>query len=135
MSASVFLTDTHPLVYFITGQYRKIPRKVRTTFEDAVEGRKVIFIPGVVLWELSLLIKAGTVKSSISLEEYVSENFFARAISVIDICTADILQSHNLNFSRDPFDTLIVAMALRMDCPLITGDGVIHREKPCEVFW
>lgn len=129
------LTDTHPLVWYITGQFGKLPAKVRKSFDDAVEGRCAIFIPAVVLWELSLLIKSGTVCPSVSLDEYIQENFFSKAISILDIETEDILLSHKLTFSRDPFDVLIVAMALRVDCPLITGDGVIHEEKPCELFW
>ncbi len=132
---SLLVTDTHPLVYYITAQFNKLPKKVRRAFDDSVEGRVAIFIPAIVLWEISLLIKAGTVQPSFTLETYVQERFFAKAISILDLETDDILKSHQLNFSRDPFDTLIVAMALRIECPLITGDGMIHKKQPCEVFW
>jgi PIN domain nuclease of toxin-antitoxin system len=135
MTASVLVTDTHPLVYFITGQFHKLPKKVKQTFESAVEGRSAIFVPAIVLWEFSSLIKAGTVRLSVSLDEYVQGHFFAKAISILDLETEDILLSHRLTFSRDPFDVLIVAMALRMDCPLISGDGIIHAQKPCDLFW
>jgi PIN domain nuclease of toxin-antitoxin system len=132
---SLSVTDTHPLVWYITAQFNKLPRKVKQVFDDAVEGKCAIFIPAVVLWELSLLIKSGTVRPSVSLEEYVEEHFFAKAISVLDIETEDIIRSHGLGFSRDPFDVLIVAMALRVDSPLITADAIIHDKKPCELIW
>ncbi|MBA4074021.1 MAG: hypothetical protein C0508_03205 [Cyanobacteria bacterium PR.023] len=135
MTAPLLVTDTHPLVYYITAQFRKLPNKVKKAFDSAVSGRSAIFIPAVVLWELSLLIKAGTVKTAIPLEEYVQEQFFAKAISIVDIETEDIIRSHKLLFSKDPFDVLIVAMALRIDCPLITGDRLIHETSPCAVFW
>jgi len=134
-SPSLLVTDTHPLVWYITAQFNKLPKKVKKAFDEAVEGRCAIFIPAVVLWELSLLIKAGTIRPSVTLEEYVQEHFFSKAISIMDIETEDILLSHTLHFSRDPFDVLIVAMAIRVDCPLITKDGVIHDQKPCHVFW
>ena len=87
------------------------------------------------LWELSLLIKAGTVRPSVTLEEYVQERFFAKALSVLDLETEDILRSRSLSFSKDPFDVLIVAMALRIECSLITADSKIHAQKPCDLFW
>jgi PIN domain nuclease of toxin-antitoxin system len=132
---ALLVTDTHPLVWYMTGQFKKMPSKVRRVFDQAVEGRSAIFIPAIVLWELSLLIKAGTVKPSMELDEYIKEHFFAKAISILELETEDILRSHNLTFSRDPFDVLIVAMAQRIDCPLITADRVIHERKPCALFW
>jgi PIN domain nuclease of toxin-antitoxin system len=132
---TLLITDTHPLVWYITAKFNKLPTKVKQAFDDAIEGRCAIFIPAVVLWELSLLIKAGTVQPSVTLDELVQERFFAKAISVLDLETEDILRSHDLVFSRDPFDVLTVAMALRLDCPLITGDGVIHQQHPCDLFW
>lgn len=135
MNSSLLITDTHPLAWYIKSQSNKLPLKVKKAFDDAVEGRRAIFIPAVVLWELSNLIKAEKLRFAVSLEELVEEHFFAKAISIRDIATEDILLSHQLNFSRDPFDSLIVAMAIRAECPLITGDNVIHKSKPCEVFW
>jgi PIN domain nuclease of toxin-antitoxin system len=134
-SPPLLVTDTHPLVWYITAQINKLPGKVKQAFDDAVEGRCAIFIPAVVLWELSMLIKSGSVRPSATLDEYVQEHFFAKAISILDIETEDILRSHTLVFSRDPFDVLIVAIAIRVDCPLISGDGVMHDEKPCKLFW
>lgn len=134
-SSSLLVTDTHPLVWYITAQFHKLPAKVKQAFDDAIDGRCAIFIPPIVLWELSLLIKAGTVRSSLTLEEYVQERFFAKALSVLDLETEDILRSHSLSFSKDPFDVLIVAMALRTECPLITADAIIHDQKPCQLFW
>lgn len=131
----LLITDTHPLVWYITAHFKKLPAKVKQAFDDAVEGRCAIFVPAIVLWELSLLIKAGTVRPSVSLEEYVQQHFFAKAISILDLEIADILLSHQLRFSRDVFDVLIVAMALRADCPLITAERIIHDQAPCELFW
>lgn len=135
MSPSLLITDTHPLVWYLTAQFTRLPAKVKNAFDFAIDGKCAIFIPAVVLWELSLLMKAGKIRTEVSLEEYVQERFFARAISILNLETEDILLSQSLNFSRDPYDVLIVANALRLDCPLITGDTVIHKTRPCELFW
>lgn len=135
MTSTLLVTDTHPLIWYLNDQMNRLPRKVLKAFDDAVEGRVAILVPLVVLWELSMAIKSGKVRLSASLEEYVKEKFFATAISLLPIETEDVLRSHTLNFSADPFDKLIVAMALRVECPLITGDSIIHAQSPCEIFW
>jgi PIN domain nuclease of toxin-antitoxin system len=131
----LLVTDTHPLIYYMTAQFRRLPAKIKRAFDEAVDGRTAIYIPAVALWELSQQVKRGRVRLSANLDEYVKQNFFARAISVLDIETEDILQSHSLRFARDPYDILIVAMAQRIGCPLITGDRQIHEAKPCPLFW
>lgn len=128
------VTDTHPLVWYIEGS-KRLPKKVRQAFDDAVEGKSAIWVPIIALWELSLLEKAGKIRIMVSLDELVSTSFFSKAIHLLDLMPQDIIEAHSLNFSKDPFDTIIVAMARRMNCPLITGDTVIHAESPCNLFW
>lgn len=135
MTPALLVTDTHPLIWYGGRQFSKLPVKVRQAFDYAVDGRTVIFIPWVVMWEVSLAIKAGKVRAHISLDEYIREKFFAKAISILDMEPEDIIQAHALNFTSDPFDTMIVATALRINCPLITADRVIHEKSPCELFW
>lgn len=135
MTATLLVTDTHPLIWYMTDRLDKLPKKVVKAFNRAVGGEVVILIPMVVLWELSLAVKSGKVRLSMSLEKYVREKFFAKAISLLSMETEDVLNAYDLRFSKDPFDTIIVATALRMDVPLITGDVIIHNERPCQLFW
>lgn len=135
MSKNLLVTDAHPLLWYIKGQLHKLPKKIIAVFDDAVEGRRAILVPLVVLWEISIALKSGKVRLAISLEEYIKEQFYAKSISVLSIEVEDVLLSQKLHFSNDPFDTLIVSMALRMKAPLITGDAIIHKHEPCEIFW
>lgn len=132
---SYFVTDTHPLVWYITNQTRKLPRKVRCAFDDAVDGKIAIWVPMIVLWEFSLLLKAGQFSIDVPLEELIAQDFYAKAIHLVDLSPQDIVYAESLSFSSDPFDTLIVACAKRMECSLITGDSIIHAQSPCEVYW
>lgn len=131
----MFVTDTHPLVWYFSAQKNKLAPGVHKVFEDAVRGERVVWIPAVVLWELSLLAKSGKMRLACPLDELVNNRFFARAMHVAELLAEDVLHSHHLHFTSDPWDTMIVATALRLDCPLITKDTVIHREAPCPIFW
>ena len=66
---SCFVTDTHPLIWYVTNEARKLPRKVKKAFDEAVEGRTAIWIPMAVLWEFALLLKAVRFRLAVPLEE------------------------------------------------------------------
>jgi PIN domain nuclease of toxin-antitoxin system len=135
MTASLLVTDTHPLIWYMTDHLEKLPKKVVKAFDRAVAGEIVIFVPMVALWELSMAVKSGKLRLAITLDKYVKAKFFAKSISILPIEAEDVLSAHGLRFTKDPFDTIIVATALRMDAPLITGDSLIHKELPCQLFW
>ena len=135
MSVDVLVTDTHPLVWYVTEQHRKLSRRVRSVFDKAVSGDAVVWIPAVVLWECSLLIRAGRIKEVKSLDRLLPDRFDAQALVVFDLTQEDVVTAHRLSFTEDPFDTMIVAMAMRKDCPLITKDEVITTSKVCDTYW
>jgi PIN domain nuclease of toxin-antitoxin system len=135
MTAKIFVTDTHPLVWYATEKFTKLSKKVKLAFDDAVSGQATIYVPSVVLWELSLLVTAGKVRLAASLDELVAEHFYAQAIYPLHLEEKDILIAHSLRFSKDMFDKLIVASALRLELPLITNDAQLHATKPCLLYW
>lgn len=135
MNPLVLATDTHPLVWYLSEDHSKLSGRARKAFAQAVEGSLALWIPAAVLWEFSLILKSGKVRPRKTLEEFVANGFYAKSIHLADLTPEDVVLAHSLNFTVDPYDTLIVASALRLDCPLITKDAVIHRHKPCELFW
>jgi PIN domain nuclease of toxin-antitoxin system len=128
-----FITDTHPLIWYFIGS-KKLPLKVSKVFDRAMEGELGIWVPIIGLLEVSLLEKAGKIRLSKSLETFMSD-LFDQSIILLDLSPQDVLKAHSFNFSKDLFDNLIVAMAQRIECPLITGDSVIHKANLCRVFW
>ena len=137
MKDRLFVTDTHPLVWYMDKQFRRLPKAVIKIFEAAEEGNGTyIWVPQIVLWELSGLIKkTAKITMNASLPELVRNKFYSKNISVIDLDNEDIMHAHAMTFMSDPFDALIVAAAWRLKVPLITGDQKIHDSKQCDVFW
>ncbi len=135
MSTSLLVTDTHPLVWYLGNQHKKLSRMALDAFHQAVEGSRAIWVPVPVLWEIAGLVRLGRIQLRHSLADYVEQHFFARGIHLCDLVAQDVLYYQNLAFNGDPFDEMIVSMALRLDCPLITRDAAILDARPCEVFW
>lgn len=136
MSDRFLITDTHPLLWYMGNRLSKLPKKVLAAFNSAKTGSGTyIWVPAVVVWEISLLMKKTNRFKLASLEELLRENFFSQSISVTDLQAEDILNAHSLNFNKDPFDALIVGTAQRMEIPLITEDSDITDAHPCAIFW
>lgn len=59
---SVYVTDTHPLIWYAANEKAKLSRKALRIFERAWANQAFIYVPVPVLWEIALLIKAGQIK-------------------------------------------------------------------------
>jgi PIN domain nuclease of toxin-antitoxin system len=69
---SVYATDTHSLVYYVTGLKAKLSRRALRAFQQAEQGEAYVYIPAVVLWEISRLEKEGEIRLNESYEEWAA---------------------------------------------------------------
>lgn len=56
---SLYVTDTHPLVWYATGEHRQLSRKALRAFNAASQEEALIYVPAFVLWEIAVLLKVG----------------------------------------------------------------------------
>ena len=114
--------DTHVLVWLYASGKRQFPNQVI----EIIEANDDIRISPVVRLELQYLFEI----------ERINEP----ALQVVDaleasidlhICSASfaavIKEAEGHNWTRDPFDRMIVAQASLFDAPLITKDTIIHQ--------
>lgn len=59
---SVFITDTHPIVWYATNKYSSLSKKVLRAFQQADDGEVLIYVPTVVFWEIAILEKLGKIR-------------------------------------------------------------------------
>ena len=136
MSQSL-VTDTHPLLHYFFNAGRKLSRKVKQAFVDAIDHKtRVIYIPAPVIWEISILVENGDIELSLTFANWVEALFANNPMLLAQQFDKDtVIQCHELKFHNDPFDRAIVATALQLDLPLITNDSIIHTKKPCALYW
>lgn len=137
MKEQFFVTDTHPLLWYLDRQNRKLPKKVLAAFTSAEKGNGAhLWVPCAVGWEISHLNrKTDRLKLDAPFEELIRENFYIKNLTLVEVQPDDLIIAHSLSFNRDPFDSLIVATAMRLELPLITADGDITDSNVCDVFW
>jgi PIN domain nuclease of toxin-antitoxin system len=132
---SVYVTDTHPLIWYAANQKAKLSKKALRVFERAWANQAFIYVPAPVLWEIALLIKAGQIRLPQPFAQWAAALGNQRGFEVALLDAAVLETSLNVRINGDPFDEVIVATALMLDLPLITKDVAITESQLVEVIW
>jgi len=124
----VIYLDTHVVVWLFLGDLAIFPKATRLLLES-----EQLLVSPMVGLELQLLFErgrarepAGRVLSSVSAET---------GLVVCDLpFPAIAVRAHDEQWTRDPFDRLIVAQAQVRGAPLLTRDRHIHDHYPRAVW-
>lgn len=132
----LYVTDTHPLVFFSTGKRQRLGRNARHIFRQAERGQARIVIPVTVLEEILRLSEDGRIRLALPFSELLARYGQEASPFFIQDYTPDILlQAASYPSIRDPFDRVIVATAATLGYPLITHDSFLHDEGFVPVVW
>lgn len=131
---SLYVTDTHPLIWYATGKQAKLSAKALRAFNAATRAEALIYVPGFVLWEIAMLLKIRRISLSENYgdwaEHLVAQPGFDLAPFSVEVTT----EAYNYPFP-DPFDGVITATAKVMDLALITKDRDITDSELVEIHW
>lgn len=132
---SMYVTDTHPLIYHHSHTQRHLSDRARAVFEQAENGEALILIPAPALWEVSMLERAGHVKLNKPFEEWVRDLLRKSCYDCVSLDADTITEARTYSFNNDIFDAAIVATARLRDLPLITRDAAITDSGLVEIYW
>ncbi len=132
---NVFVTDTHPVIWFFGGKHRDLSPKALTAFQAAEAGQNFIYIPAVALWEAAILERKGRIKIRGGFSHWAEELLNKSGFGLAPLEPAIVSQAVGYNFNNDPFDSVIVATAAELSLPLITKDVAITNSNLVEVRW
>ena len=132
---SLYVTDTHPLIWYESGKHSALSAKVLSVFRQAEKAEVLIYVPAVVFWEIALLNKNGRINLKENFEKWSGKLLSGNGYAVTHLETEIIAEAVGYNFNNDPFDSVIVATASQLDLPLITKDAAIVNSNLVEIFW
>jgi len=127
------VTDTHALLYHAAG--RGLGPKAAAVFQAAEARRAVIYVPIAVIWEVTLLARAGKINLRRTPRVFFVDLFTNVAYQPYDLTREQVFEADELRFTRDPFDGLIVAAARALELPLLTRDTAIVASQAVTVMW
>jgi len=132
---AVYVTDTHPLLWYAGGHHAKLSKKVLRIFNEAMRDQALIYVPAVVLWEVALLDKGRRIQLREPFDQWASALLSRRGFDLAPLDLPVVVEAVTLSFNDDPFDAAIVATARVNDLPLITKDVEITDAQMVEVAW
>ena len=131
----MFVTDTHPLVWYIDGDNSKISDKVRGIFDNAVAAETLVYISAAVFWEIAILEKIGRIKLKTRFDQWAKGVLSIKGFELVPLTIDVIHRGVGYGLHSDPFDGIIVATAVEMDLPLITKDVAVSESGLVEIYW
>jgi PIN domain nuclease of toxin-antitoxin system len=127
------VTDTHGLVWYLSGQHRKLSAAAGRALREADAGRRTVHVPVVVLWEVVLLEQIGRLR--LSYHELRAQLALRPGLPVEPLLAEDVDEARSLAALVDPFDRLIAATAVRLGLPLLTNDERIVQSSRLHTVW
>ena len=128
------VADTHALLYHAGGS-RRLGKRAAAHFAKTEAREALTYVPAGVIWEVSLLARAGRFNLRRAPREFFGDLFSNPAFQPYDLTGEQILDADELRINRDPFDALICAAARALSLPLITRDADIEQSGAVRVIW
>jgi PIN domain nuclease of toxin-antitoxin system len=128
------VADTHALLFHAAGG-RKLGPKAHAHFAAAERRGALVYVPAVVVWEVSLLARAVRINLHRPVRDFFADLFSNPAYQPHALTEAQVFDADELRFTRDPFDGLICAAARDLGLPLLTRDAAIRGSGAVSVLW
>ena len=132
---SVAVTDTHALIWYSVGPSRRLGREARVLFERAERGQATIFVPVLVLVEMSEAIRRGTVRCEPGFSRWSAQLLASGGFVAADLTPEIVFEAERLYGIAERGDRLIAATAAALGYPLITADPGIARHAGVSTIW
>lgn len=132
---SVAVTDTRALIWYAVGPSRRLGREARVLFERAERGQATIFVPVLVLVEMSEAIRRGTVRCEPGFSRWSAQLLASGGFVAADLTPEIVFEAERLYGIAERGDRLIAATAAALGYPLITTDPGIARHAGVSTIW
>jgi len=101
----------------------------------AIEKADHLIVSSISVWEIALKVKRGKLDLPLSINDYVERLDRLERLEILPVDVRMWLDNLQLDWDhRDPADRTIVAIAERLDCPLVTSDHIITGFYPKTVW-
>ena len=128
------VTDSHALLFHAAGGGR-LGKRAAAVFKRCENREAIIYVPAAVVWECSLLARAGRINLRRTVRAFFDDLFSNPAYQPQDLTADQVFLADEMRYSRDPFDPLICAAARSLELPLISRDIQIRASGTVTVLW
>jgi PIN domain nuclease of toxin-antitoxin system len=131
----VIVLDTSAWLAWTSGPSRLSARAVKAISEE--EKRQGLLVSAISIWEVSVKSALGKLVLDRDVRAWVHFASSYPGVSVVPVDASDAMESTMLpgHFHEDPADRLIIALARRLECPIVTGDPAMRAYRYVKTIW
>lgn len=131
----MIVLDTSVWIAWVAAPARLSPKASRLIAEE--EKRQGILVSAISVREVAEKVASGKLVLDRDVRAWVHFASTYPGLCVLPVDPADALESPLLpgTFHDDPTDRLIVALARRLDCPLVTSDPAMRAYRHVKTVW
>jgi PIN domain nuclease of toxin-antitoxin system len=128
------VADTHALLFHAGGS-RRLGKRAAAHFTRAEAREAIVYVPVAVIWEVTLLARAGRFNLRRAPRQFFGDLFSNPAYQPHHLTPAQLFDADELRINRDPFDALVCAAARDLSLPLLTRDADIEHSGVVRILW
>lgn len=133
--AVLAVVDTHALIWYAVEEWAKLGRQARRVFGEVESGNGAIFVPALVMAELSEAVHRGQVELPEGVVRWGRRIFSSGRFFPVDLSWQIVQRAEELYVIPERGDRLIAATAMELGYPLITRDPEIAAAAGLELIW
>ena len=130
-----YLLDTHTFIWAISNR-NKLPSQVIDILSDT---NNEILISALSFWEIPLKFSLGKLKIDNIIPEELPHWAEKHGFTILSLEAKNTSTYHHLKatYHKDPFDKMLIWLAIQMSIPLISADANVHlyQSEGLEVIW
>lgn len=129
--------DTHALVWWVNGDSELSP-SAKTAIESELSDEDgAVLVSAISAWEIAMLVKAERLTLTMTVDDWLKTASAIEGLRFIPVDNDVGVESTRLpgDFHKDPADRIIVALARRLNAPLVTADLKIRTYKHVQSIW
>ena len=131
----IHVCDTHALVWFLSGQRRRLGRRALALLDRASSGLGEIRVSVASLHEVAILLERGRLRSLGDWGGWIERVKAAPGLGLEPVTIEDVEHARDFSMLDDPFDRLVAGTARRLSIPLISADERIRGSRLVAVVW
>ena len=131
----MLILDTNAWLAWTSWPSRITPKAARAIAEE--EPKNGIILSAISVWEVAAKAALGKLVLDRDVRQWVRFASTYPGVNVVPVEPSDALESATLpgDPPRDAADRVIIALARRLDCPIVTGDRAMRAYRHVKTIW
>lgn len=132
----MIVLDTHVLVWWVSDK-EKLSVGAKNAIDSALKDGGELLVSSITSWEIAMLVKKGRLALTMDITDWISATARIEGVRYVPVDNDIGIHSVDLpgEFHPDPADRMIVALARRLNVPLISADQRIREYRHVKTIW